>query len=190
MRPGEQLVLTALAGEDRPGAPARAARAVLGDQPGGAVRALAVAVHGVAVPELAARRLDREVAVDGADRRQDRRVVGRLDAEPDQLEEARIDHIALVDLGRAAVFLVAAIGTSSIAFGGLSWALDASSAPAVAVERLGPAMGPAGALTLAPALASDPEVARPGRSGAAITLSGIPFYFYWRKAEGGKNTAS
>ena len=53
-----------------------------------------------------------------------------------------------LDLGRAAVFLVAAIGTSSIAFGGLSWALDASSAPAVAVERLGPAMGPAGALVL------------------------------------------
>jgi ABC-type multidrug transport system fused ATPase/permease subunit len=64
-----------------------------------------------------------------------------------------------LDLGRAAVFIVAAIATSSIAFGGLSWALDASSAPAAAVERLGPAMGPAGALPLG----TEPTAGLPGR---------------------------
>lgn len=51
-----------------------------------------------------------------------------------------------IDLGSGAIFLVAAITTSAIAFGGLTWALDASSAPAAAVERLGPAMTKAGAL--------------------------------------------
>lgn len=41
-----------------------------------------------------------------------------------------------VTLGAAVVYLISAITVSSIAFGGLNWALDAASAPAVAVERL------------------------------------------------------
>ena len=53
-----------------------------------------------------------------------------------------------IDLGEATVFLQTAIGVSAIAFGGLSWALDAAAAPAVAVRRLGPVMEPAGALAL------------------------------------------
>ncbi len=38
--------------------------------------------------------------------------------------------------GQAITYLVAAITVSSIAFGGLNWALDAASAPAATVERL------------------------------------------------------
>jgi ABC-type multidrug transport system fused ATPase/permease subunit len=51
-----------------------------------------------------------------------------------------------LDLGHVVVFAQSAVGTSLIAFGGLSWALDGSSAPVAAVLRLAPAMGPAGAL--------------------------------------------
>jgi ATP-binding cassette, subfamily B, bacterial len=43
-------------------------------------------------------------------------------------------------------FASAAVSTSMIAFGGLSWALDGAAAPAAAVLRLQEAMDPAGAL--------------------------------------------
>jgi ATP-binding cassette subfamily B protein len=49
-------------------------------------------------------------------------------------------------LGRLVTFASAAVGTSMIAFGGLSWALDGAAAPATAVLRLQEAMDPAGAL--------------------------------------------
>ena len=49
-------------------------------------------------------------------------------------------------LSRLVTFASAAIGTSSIAFGGLSWALDGAAAPVSAVLRLQSAMAPAGAL--------------------------------------------
>jgi len=49
-------------------------------------------------------------------------------------------------LAEVVVFAQAAVGTSMIAFGGLNWALDGSSAPVAAVLRLEPAMGAAGAL--------------------------------------------
>jgi ABC-type multidrug transport system fused ATPase/permease subunit len=51
-----------------------------------------------------------------------------------------------LDLGRAVMFAQAALGTSAIAFGGLSWALDGASAPTAAVLRLEPAMRAGGAL--------------------------------------------
>lgn len=41
-----------------------------------------------------------------------------------------------VGLGDAVVYLLSAVGMSSIAFGGLNWALDSAAAPAVAVEAL------------------------------------------------------
>src|SRR5206468_3285399 len=44
------------------------------------------------------------------------------------------------------VFAQSAVGTSLIAFGGLSWALDGSAAPVAAVLRLEPAMASAGAM--------------------------------------------
>ncbi len=52
----------------------------------------------------------------------------------------------LLSLGGVVVFAQCAVGTSMIAFGGLNWALDGSSAPVAAVLRLEPSMGPAGAL--------------------------------------------
>jgi ABC-type multidrug transport system fused ATPase/permease subunit len=51
-----------------------------------------------------------------------------------------------LDLARAVVFAQVAVGTSAIAFGGLSWALDGAAAPVAAVLRLEPAMGAHGAL--------------------------------------------
>jgi ATP-binding cassette subfamily B protein len=49
-------------------------------------------------------------------------------------------------LGSLVTFASAAVSTSMIAFGGLSWALDGAAAPATAVLRLQAAMEPAGAL--------------------------------------------
>jgi ATP-binding cassette subfamily B protein len=50
-------------------------------------------------------------------------------------------------LGSVVIFAQAAVGASSIAFGGLSWALDGAAAPVAAVLRLRPAMAAAGALS-------------------------------------------
>ena len=49
-------------------------------------------------------------------------------------------------LDRVATFATAAITTSMIAFGGLSWALDSASAPVAATLRLEESMAPAGQL--------------------------------------------
>jgi ABC-type multidrug transport system fused ATPase/permease subunit len=51
-----------------------------------------------------------------------------------------------LELARLVTFASAAVSTSMIAFGGLSWALDGASAPAAAVLRLEAAMEPAGSL--------------------------------------------
>jgi ABC-type multidrug transport system fused ATPase/permease subunit len=51
-----------------------------------------------------------------------------------------------ISLERLVIFAQAAVGTSLIAFGGLSWALDGSAAPAGAVLRLERAMAAAGSL--------------------------------------------
>jgi ABC-type multidrug transport system fused ATPase/permease subunit len=50
-------------------------------------------------------------------------------------------------LDRVVTFATAAVGTSVIAFGGLSWALDGAAAPVAATLRLEEAMAPVGALT-------------------------------------------
>ncbi|HVS13680.1 MAG TPA: ABC transporter ATP-binding protein [Thermoanaerobaculia bacterium] len=60
----------------------------------------------------------------------------------------------VVPLDRAVTFALAAVGTSAIAFGGLTWALDFAAAPVAALRRLEPAMSAAGEL-------------RPGRRAAA-----------------------
>lgn len=54
-------------------------------------------------------------------------------------------------LGATVTFAQAAIGTSSIAFGGLNWAMDGAAAPVAAVLRLGPAAAVAGSLPAPPA---------------------------------------
>jgi len=52
-----------------------------------------------------------------------------------------------LDLQAVVTYAGAAFGASSIAFGGLSWALDGAAAPVVAIRRLEPEMAAAGALT-------------------------------------------
>jgi ATP-binding cassette subfamily B protein len=52
-----------------------------------------------------------------------------------------------LSLGRLVTFASAAVATSMIAFGGLSWALDGAAAPAAAVVRLQATMAAAGALS-------------------------------------------
>jgi ABC-type multidrug transport system fused ATPase/permease subunit len=77
-------------------------------------------------------------------------------------------------LDRVVVFASAAVTTSMIAFGGLSWALDGASAPAAAVLRLRPAMDQAGALA-APEKRTDVAVARmPAR---AIHFNKVTFAY-------------
>jgi ABC-type multidrug transport system fused ATPase/permease subunit len=49
-------------------------------------------------------------------------------------------------LDRLVTFAFAAVGTSAIAFGGLTWALDGAAAPVAAVLRLQRTMAPSGAL--------------------------------------------
>ena len=51
-----------------------------------------------------------------------------------------------ISLGEIVVYGQCVVGTSAIAFGGLSWALDGASAPVAAVSRLEPAMASAGHL--------------------------------------------
>ncbi len=51
-----------------------------------------------------------------------------------------------LSLGALVTFASAAVGTSMIAFGGLSWALDGAAAPAAAVLRLQDSMAKSGAL--------------------------------------------
>jgi ABC-type multidrug transport system fused ATPase/permease subunit len=52
----------------------------------------------------------------------------------------------VLDVGRLVTFAQTAVGTSMIAFGGLSWALDGAAAPVAATLRLEPSMRTAGAL--------------------------------------------
>jgi len=59
-----------------------------------------------------------------------------------------------LELARLVTFASAAVGTSMIAFGGLSWALDSAAAPAGAVLRLRGSMKPVGALPLGTRTAS------------------------------------
>ncbi len=73
-------------------------------------------------------------------------------------------------LDRLATFATAAIATSTIAFGGWSWALDSASAPVGAVLRLEPAMATAGAL----ALGHRPAVGMPARE---VRFRGVTFAY-------------
>jgi ATP-binding cassette, subfamily B, bacterial len=67
-----------------------------------------------------------------------------------------------LDLTRLVVFAQVAMGTSAIAFGGLSWALDGAAAPVAAVLRLEPVMEARGALT-APTAPPLPAAGLPAR---------------------------
>jgi ABC-type multidrug transport system fused ATPase/permease subunit len=87
-----------------------------------------------------------------------------------RLTAAAVDGTA--DLAAVVVYLLAAVGTCALAFGGLSWALDAASAPADAVARLGSALATAGALGPEPSTAAaDAGPAGNGR-GDPVTTDG------------------
>lgn len=91
------------------------------------------------------------------------------------LGSAAIDGRLEVD--RLVVFAQVAIGVSMIAFGGLNWALDGAAAPVVAVQRLQPAMAPAGALTPARHVevgTPDPREADPGTPTGGEAHAGTP----------------
>jgi ABC-type multidrug transport system fused ATPase/permease subunit len=83
-----------------------------------------------------------------------------------------------VTVGSAIVYLVSALGVSSIAFGGLNWALDSASAPAAAVERLTAQLHATDGLgsTTGDPDSSDPDSSDPGsRAGpTAQRASPVP----------------
>lgn len=77
-------------------------------------------------------------------------------------------------LAQAVTFAQLAIGMQAIAFGGLNWAMDDAASPVVAVNRLGPAMGPAGALRTA----RQPTAAgrdRPDHHGVELRINDLHF---------------
>jgi ABC-type multidrug transport system fused ATPase/permease subunit len=77
-----------------------------------------------------------------------------------------------VSLGGLVVFAQAAVGTSMIAFGGLSWALDGAAPPVVAVLRLESAMRDAGALAEPPPPAGPVARREPGKSAEPAEPAG------------------
>lgn len=60
-----------------------------------------------------------------------------------------------IGLGATATYALAALGTASLAFGGLNWALSMSAQVVAAVRRLDEAMAPAGALVAGDGAADD-----------------------------------
>lgn len=75
-----------------------------------------------------------------------------------------------IDLGAMVTFAQSSIGVSSIAFGGLNWALDGSAAPVAAVLRLLPRVGEIGGL-------STGRVAAAGLPRATIRFRNVTFAY-------------
>ncbi len=76
-----------------------------------------------------------------------------------------------LDLQAVVTYAGAAFGASSIAFGGLSWALDGAAAPVTAIRRLEPEMASAGALTQ---VGTHPRQSRRERRRSASATSPSP----------------
>jgi ATP-binding cassette, subfamily B, bacterial len=79
-----------------------------------------------------------------------------------------------ISLDRTVVFLTALVGTSMIAFGGWSWALDGAAAPVAALARLEPRMANAGALPLGAPGTTRSAAAMPARD---IRLRDVTFAY-------------
>jgi ABC-type multidrug transport system fused ATPase/permease subunit len=75
-----------------------------------------------------------------------------------------------IDLGHVVMYVQSAVGVSTIAFGGFSWALDGAAAPVAAVLRLEPAMRPAGELRAGNRSAN-------GRPSCEIRLRDVTFAY-------------
>lgn len=80
-----------------------------------------------------------------------------------------------LDVGTAIVYLLSAMAVSSIAFGGLNWALDASSAPAAAVERLVTSLATTSTLDASPSPTASVHPVDSG--GHAISFQGVSFHY-------------
>jgi ATP-binding cassette, subfamily B, bacterial len=78
--------------------------------------------------------------------------------------------------GRVVIFVQAALGTASIAFGGLNWALDTASSPVAALIRVESAMAMIGALTTAAASLSTAPVAGSDK-GPTIVFDNVTFAY-------------
>jgi ATP-binding cassette subfamily B protein len=76
-------------------------------------------------------------------------------------------------LGPVVVYAQAAVGVSTIAFGGLSWAMDGAASAVVAVLRLDRAMAAAGALSAPPP--DTPPPAQPARTAPEIRFRDLTF---------------
>ncbi len=76
-----------------------------------------------------------------------------------------------LDLQALVTYAGAAFGASSIAFGGLSWALDGAAAPVTAIHRLEPEMAAAGALT------RTGSYRRPGAGAPEIRFRDVTFTY-------------
>jgi ABC-type multidrug transport system fused ATPase/permease subunit len=66
-----------------------------------------------------------------------------------------------LSMARTVVFVQAAVGVASIAFGGLNWALDSASAPVAALDRLAAAMPQQGRLPRGPGGSTAPGGSAP-----------------------------
>jgi ABC-type multidrug transport system fused ATPase/permease subunit len=82
-----------------------------------------------------------------------------------------------LSLGAAVAFAQAAIGTSSIAFGGLNWALDGAAAPVKAVATILPVMAEAGALGPPPAATPTAHVQVSAMPGCEVRLRDVTFAY-------------
>ncbi|MGE0624167.1 MAG: ABC transporter ATP-binding protein [Pseudomonadales bacterium] len=87
-------------------------------------------------------------------------------------------------LDRMVTFASAAIATSMIAFGGLSWALDGAAAPAAAVLRLPASMRATGAVATGAASGEKParDKSADGMPRAEIRFEGVSFAYPGTKA--------
>ena len=82
-----------------------------------------------------------------------------------------------ISLDRTIVFLTALVGTSMIAFGGWSWALDGAAAPVAALARLEPRMAEAGALTTFPGEGSSSAPASGAMPARDIRFRDVTFAY-------------
>ena len=82
-----------------------------------------------------------------------------------------------LDLGRLVTFAQSAVGTSMIAFGGLSWALDGCAAPVAAVLRLEPNMRRAGRLPAGTRAADGLPRSADGKPAHEIRFRNVTFAY-------------
>ncbi len=81
-------------------------------------------------------------------------------------------------LGTVVTVAQLAIGVQAVAFGGLNWAMDDAAGPVTAVNRLEPAIGPAGALTRGAGLTLARAAAGSGQaSGVSLQIRDLHFSY-------------